>query len=367
MALLSAAKALFSRRIETLAPVATYMQGIQVDDSSIVKRLIKAYQQAANMQENLGNSMWQLFFNERHVAIHQVFMNEQFESAATILRNPGSTDLFYGIDNLASSLLHQFSSCKNVYTHAVQCLAGLVRFAEAIGAARIENPEGANVPPTRWNTDEVLKRIELTLGQTIAFPNPYPNEHGVYTSRGVVSFRAPQALYQAWRIKRLLKNVRHPRVLEIGAGIGRTAYYARMLGIEDYTIVDLPITSLASGYFLARTLGEDQVLLLGENVSDPERRIKFLSPAGFLSSTDYYDLIINADSLTEMDPKAARAYWTRIEATTGIFLSINHETNPFTVKELIDGSKQAAQAERMPYWMRCGYVEEVVRFISSNR
>jgi hypothetical protein len=34
--------------------------------------------------------------------------------------------------------------------------------------------------------------------------------------------------------------VRGNRCLEIGAGVGRTAYYAHWLGMQDYTIVDLP-------------------------------------------------------------------------------------------------------------------------------
>jgi putative sugar O-methyltransferase len=181
----------------------------------------------------------------------------------------------------------------------------------------------------------------------------------------VISYRAPQALYQAWRIKQLLKNIKNPRVLEIGAGLGRTAYYAKTLGIDDYTIVDLPIVSMVSGHFLARSLGGDQVLFFEETAHDSKDRVKFLSPLNFLSSVDSYDLVINVDSLTEMDSDTAQNYLNGIAKNTKIFLSINHESNPFTVKELIDRSESTAQIDRFPYWMRRGYVEEVVRYIRS--
>lgn len=355
-------KDMLFRPIETLAPVVAHVKNnLDNNDSAIVKRIIKAYQLGIHVQENRGNSLWASIFNEHHMAIHKVFENGDFAQAKEILCNPESTDLLYGIDNLCNFFLPHFSN--PIYLHGLAALSldGLVRFAEAIGAVRMDNPE--NSPPSMpWTAAAVLKKIEQKLGQSLSFPNPYPNEYGIQTVRGLVSLRAPQALYQAWRLKQLLKGIESPKVLEIGAGLGRTAYYARMLGIQDYTIVDLPLTLLASGYFLARTLGDDQVVLFGENVADSNQKVKFLTPAAFLSSNDSYDLIINADSLTEMDLNVARDYFKRIESGTEIFVSMNHEGNPFTVKELIDESARVVQVNRSPYWMRQGYTEEIIRF-----
>ena len=345
----------FFHPMETLAPTPACTESCQADDALIVSRLIKAYQHGAKSSRPLGNSMWQDFFNKHHLDIHKIVMQGSIDQVTEILRNPIATDLFYGFDCLAKSTFP--IAANNIYLYASICLDRLVCFAEVIGAISLDK---TSIP---WKADDVMNRIEMTLGQQLSFPNLYPNERGLQTMRGVVSFRTPQCLYQAWRIRELLKEIPHPRVLEIGAGLGRTAYYARMFGIEDYTIVDIPITSLASGYFLARTLGDDQVLLFGESASDPERRVKFLSPEAFLSSTESYDLIINADSLTEMDINFARAYWKRIEANRGIFVSINHETNIFTVKDLIDTGTFINRIERTLYPMRDGYVEEVVRFI----
>jgi hypothetical protein len=323
------------------------------DDLLLVQRIVKAYQHVASSAENRGKSMWQDMYNQRHVPIHNIFKNGNIDAAAAILRDPSQSDLFYGIDNLSLSI--QPSIVQYTHAHAVICLDGLVRFAEAIGAV------GYAQPSEPWKAELVIDKIEKALGQPLTFPNPYPNEWGLWTPRGIVSYRVPQALYQAWKIKQLVKDIEKPRVLEIGAGLGRTAYFARLLGVEDYTIVDLPFTALSSGYFLGTSLGQDQVLLSGETVNQQEKLVKIISPDEYFASDRKYDLIVNVDSLTEMDPVIALAYWKKIESNGGIFLSINHENNPFTVQSIIEKSPRVEQYDKKPYWMRKLYFEELAR------
>ena len=353
------------RRNESLKFIAEKTKDLQVkEDHKIVSRIIKAYKLAAISQKSLGNSMWQTFFDQRHLPLHNIFMGEQIDISANILRNPGSSDLFYGFDNLMLPFQSQVSTnASERKNHAAVCLDALVRFAEAIGAVRLDNPEQYHAGPAiPWDADTIIQNIERKLGQKISFPNPYPDEHGVLSSKGVISYRVSQALYQSYRIKELLKNVKSPRVLEIGAGLGRTAYYTRELGIEDYTIIDIPFTLNSSGYFLSRTLGEDKVQFYGEKFPNSQQRIKFFPPEEFFNGDNKYDLIINADSLPEMDPNITKAYWNKIQKSTSIFLSINHESHSLSLSELINQSDQVVNSERMPYWMRRGYVDEVVRF-----
>jgi hypothetical protein len=350
------------RRPESLVATTAQTKGMQKADLEIVSRLLKSYRHNANQDENRGESMWKVFFDERHKKLHQTFISATVEAAAPFFRNPSVSDLFYGFDNLTVSILPSFQNPSTQRDHATVCLDLLVRFAEAIGAICLDNPEGYNhTKPFPWKADEIIAKIMQTLGAPIAFPNPYPNEYGLQSSYGIISYRAPQALYQAYRIKKMLKGIENPRVLEIGGGLGRTAYYARALGIKDYTIVDLPFTAISSGYFLGCTLGEDQVLFSGETAHDAQQRVKIITPEEFLAGIDKYDLIVNADGFTEMDPKVARAYFKKIEDSTPTLLSINHESNSYTVKMLADESKRVVEVQRYPYWMRNGYVEEVIR------
>ena len=349
------------RRTGSLNPVPGCAAFLPANDDSLIARLIKAYQTSEN-DMNRGNSMWQYIFNQNHIAIHQVFKNGQFEAAANILRHPASTELFYGIDDLTSSYMVQFQNPLAPAAVAAHYLDSLIRFGEAIGAIRLDNPEAYYKPPVVYDGESVLKIIEQYINISLSFPNPYPYEYGLLTSKGIVSERVPQSLYQAWKIKQLVRNIKNPRVLEIGAGLGRTAFYASLFGIKDYTIIDLPFTAICSGYFLGRSLGEDQIVLHGENLSDSEAKIKILTPEDFLNGNIKYDLIINVDSMTEIDPNIARLYMKKIESSTKTFLSINHEINPFTVAEIIKESDSVLKVTRHPYWLRNGYVEEVVRF-----
>lgn len=351
------------RRVESLAAVPSRTTKTITNDLSIIKRVVEAYRRSADETENQGDSMWKIFFDQCHVELHKIFMHGNLDEAAAILRNPGASNLFYGFDNLVASLHSHFKSTALQQNHANECLDCLVRFAEAIGALPLDYPYNHSyTPPISWQADAIVDKIIQALGMPITFPNPYPDELGVLTSYGIISYRVPQSLYQAYRLKQLLRTIENPRVLEIGAGLGRTAYYARALGIQDYTIVDLPFSALSSGYFLGCTLGEDQILYSGEQVSDSRERIKILTPAEFFASNKEYDLIINADGLTEMDPMIAKAYWDKIEKSTPLLLSINHEANIYRIKSLIDESLRILESERNLYWLRKGYVEEIVRF-----
>ena len=85
----------------------------------------------------------------------------------------------------------------------------------------------------------MLDRIEDELQLQLSFPAPFAGERGIESSRGLIAYRAVDALYQAWRVAQLLPGA--GRVVEIGAGLGRTAYYARLFGIDDYTLVVVPL------------------------------------------------------------------------------------------------------------------------------
>lgn len=329
------------------------------DDDEIVNRILKFYQKANNENLLLGNSMWQSFFDQKHQNIHHILINGKKDQLIPVLRNPGSSDLFYGFDALSLSYRELFSTAEKQHAYALSCLDGMLRLVEALGLSRIGSKSSQKV----WMADELISLLESKFEKKIPILNPYPDELGAFSSNGIISWRVPQALYQAWRIKGLLKGIEHPKVLEIGAGLGRTAFYANLLGIEDYTIVDIPFTGVSSAYFLARTLGKEKVFLSGEVSEKIDRKIKIITPIDFLNGSEKYDLIINVDSLTEMDLQNAIAYLTKIEEVTEFFLSINHENNAFTVRNLIEGNKKnILSVERYPYWMRKDYVEEIIKF-----
>ncbi len=335
----------------------------EFDDLRIAKRIVEAYRRSTATPVPLGRSMWSNILSEHHLSLNQCLAAGDLEGTAQILRNPGASNIFFGIDSLLALHLEELHSAQARFEDALVIVGGLARLAEALGVLPVFNPEALypQLPPP-WTADDLVSRVEEALGTELAFPNPYPNEHGIRTKRGIAAYRTSQSIYQAWRLRQLVQGIQEPRVLEIGAGLGRTPFYAWLIGIRHYTIVDLPTMNAIQAYFLASVLGEDNVLLYGEAATRTGPYIRILPAGEFLNGSASYDAIMNVDSLTEMDPAMARAYWTRIAAGTKRFLSINHEGNPFTVAELIKSSSKIASVDRFPYWMRLGYVEERVLF-----
>jgi hypothetical protein len=355
---------LMHRPSTAYAVTAAAAEGYAQDDLKLVQRLMAAYQHSAAEFEGFRNSMWREFFDRRHTKTHSVFMGRQTDLAAAILRDPASSDLFWGFDNLTIS-----SNKKEVLQGEEDIVMDhLVRFAEAIGSRALGNPMtylfrgDAPVALDSTGANRLVEQIESTFGCKLSFPNPFRGERGVLTSRGIVSYRAVPAMYQAWRVKQLLKGIARPRVLEIGAGLGRAAYYAWQFGIQDYTIIDIPMTCISSGYFLGRVLGEEFIQLAGEEVPSPGNRIRILPPSHFLTSQEHYDLVLNADSFTELGESVAQDYWNQMKSKADLFLSINHESNAYTVRQFVEKSSRIGAYDRHPYWIHNGYVEETVRF-----
>lgn len=320
------------------------------DDIPLVERIITAYRAMMSSPMGAPDPLWLQSIAEMNRPVHDRLIDSAAPVIADMLRNPIRNNLFYGFENLTARLAKPRDAnwCERVRQ---RCYDTLLRVAEAVGVVRLEYPEAPKTTQAP-EPEAILEALDGAFGFRIQFPNPFPDETGLATSRGIPSFRAIQALYQAYRIHALVGP--DARVVEIGAGLGRTAFFARQFGIQDYTIIDIPLTCVAQGYFLGRALGEDAVSLFGEGRGG----IRILPPAAFLDAADRYDLAVNVDSLTEMTRDTAQAYCQAIQARAGKFLSINHEYNAFTVREVC-ASLGLRAAARTPYWLRRGYVDEI--------
>jgi hypothetical protein len=216
-----------------------------VDDSQLVVRLIAAYQASTAIPAEASESFWDNGFAEQRRDVREALVKGDNEAVQRMLRDPGKTDLFYGFENLARSLSPGRTSVTERW--AVKIYQDLLLLAEAIGVRRMWNPEAPKSGPVLPQVEDLLSLIDRGLKLRAVFPNPFPGETGLATSRGRISDRAVQALYQAWRVFALVNGDCEARVLEIGAGLGRTAFYARQFGLRNYTIVDLPMTAVAQG------------------------------------------------------------------------------------------------------------------------
>jgi SAM-dependent methyltransferase len=99
------------------------------------------------------------------------------------------------------------------------------------------------------------------------------------------------------------------RVLEIGAGYGRTAYlYRRMFPNAQYFIVDIAPALAVSQNYLATVFGEDAVSRCGAGTVGA-RALNFLLPHQLdAMPDDHFDLVINISSFDEMPPEVSTGY-----------------------------------------------------------
>jgi SAM-dependent methyltransferase len=350
-------KYILHRRKESIINNVGFSKTQWMFNSEIPLRIVSAYIKATKEQVDIGDSIWGSITRGDNT-LNSVLLDNNINALEKIYNDPFNSNIYCGYDAV---LAKQIKNSKNRQKRlASMVYDGLYRLAEAMGVARMDNPERYYKEPIKLDTEILLQRIDEELEWKVEFPNPYPNEYGLETKRGVASYRAVQALYQAWRVRELLGSIMYPRVIEIGAGLGRTAYYAYKLGVKDYTIIDLALVNVSQAHFLGSVLGDENIKVYGER--ETGLGVKILPTQSFYKLEGMYDLILNADSMTEMDKGVALQYWNTIRRKTNIFVSINHENNLFTVKELTGNFAKVNEYTRYEYWMRKGYVEEVVRF-----
>ena len=251
-----------------------------------------------------------------HGEIHSAFINSDDKKIADILRNPGNYNLFYGFENLCRDLI-KAKRLEDILEPELT-MDSLVSLCEAVGVIPIANPESLKIKKT-VNPSTAIQLLEKEFGFELCFPNPFEGEYGLETKKGIISYRSVQAIYQAWKISKVVEHIPNPKVLEIGGGLGRTAYYCRHFGIRDYTIVDIPMSSVSQGNFLGRVLTEKDLFLLGESIEDSETKIKLIHTNEFFSSNKKYDLIVNVDSLTELNIEIAKRYLAKIVEVGDLF------------------------------------------------
>lgn len=322
------------------------------DGPALARRIAAGYVANVAAFGGYGDSMWEEI-NRLARTFHDLLTRGTPAELATALDRPHTTNLFLGFDNPVAAPWGFIDEDRNLLSNEVgpdlvaRIYRSVARLAEATGAVHVSNPETST--GTAFPIDDYLAAIDERIGIELDFPNFYPHEKGIVSRRGIISYRPLQAIYQAFR----LKSLGATKVMEIGAGLGRTAYYAHRMGIRDYTIVDIPLSNVAQAHFLSRALGASEVSLPGED----RAAIRVVGP-GFVSTTEErFDVVLNVDSLSEIDPQIASGYIAFARNAAETLVSINREWDDRP--RIADLLKEAAVL-RMPYWMRDGYVEDIV-------
>jgi len=320
-------------------------------DKNKFERLVTSITKSKTFE---GDGLWNEITKkyQREVIVH--LKNKDYSKIESILANPLSNDLMFGFDNLAKSLRSILRI--ETITECSLTADNFLALAEYLGVINYQSPESLVSPKKKFiDLNPILDQIIYKVfGKSISFPNFYMGEIGVYSKFGIASLRVPSSIYQAIQVS----NIGN-KICEIGPGLGRTAYFSKLLGAKKYTLVDIPLSSLTQGYFLMRSLPEIKYSCSGE--SDIEEGIEFRTPDQYFKGKGTYDVVLNVDSLTELDILTARKYLTEIIKRSKYFLSINHEQNDFTIRNLAKEFKELSLISSSRSWIRQGYIEELYK------
>jgi len=291
-------------------------------------RVKKAYFAALSESPQLSSrSVWGSIAAIQN-EIHSALTSDSNGRLREILSDPGSSDLFYGLDNLCVSFLTQPGDFRPLIAEADALLKKTLQAFDAIDFG-------------------------------LRFPTPFRGEWGAPTEYGVVTYRAVLALYQTLLILRLAGK--GAKVVEIGPGLGRTALHCGQAGIQSYTTIDLPMGIVAQACFLGATLGEDKIWFSTEDTS-PVGKIRIVSFPWVRGRNEHFDIALNVDSITEMSPLTAIEYGRWIKRTSNIFVSINRSYRRSGMGRIRALCFPLAKHSKKDFPLRSRYSEEVFQF-----
>jgi len=254
-------------------------------------------------------------------------------------------------------------------------LERLIGLAEYLGVLAIDYPETGQKDKwaARYSVGDVVQMLERRLGFPLMFPKVFSNQFGLAVGAGVIEERGLQAIYTASRICSLLDfaGVRRSeaRILEIGGGMGTLAYFCNKMGIGKYHVIDLPYINAVQQYLLRSLLGKEKVRTFRDarhHWEDDAGEVFVLPHFTIYDKPDkYFHLVVNEDSITEIDRPIAELYYEQVERIASkFFLSINHESEVINVGHAHHRVFDMAQPRlqllyRFRHWLRPGYVEEL--------
>jgi len=294
----------------------------------------------------------------------QCLKNKDFTALRQIFSN-----LFHG--TLLSGMGHNdiFTSrkCPHDRNYLSYCIRdNILSLAEALSVKNVlssqQTPLTEYIKSTNCDLEPYIDKIERVTGHSIAAPDVGKPPVAII-GRYAISPDSVSHAYIMHRVKQLGFN-EHSHILEIGGGFGNVARYAYLQGFRSYTMIDLPYVAAIQAAFLFATIGADKVSLLGEVMEAP---IKIFPSTHKNSIQANFDLVINIDSLTQINIDEVIDYLKIARARAKYFLSVNQEAHkthkgriPQHIVSEVTGKVGGFKLlHRNIYWMKQGYVEEL--------
>jgi hypothetical protein len=343
-------------------------------DDDICRRLLPVYQRLFHlMDDRCGpqKSMWAQLLQSNFQNISEIVArgdaHELCEYLLRVHKRPETWGIAQGPE--AYTLLKNSSAGSAPHqAHAALYSAEVVSLAEYLEVLPVENLGQGR----RHDTADLARLIE-GIRASIGIDPIYPHMAGglfcLDTGAGLVQQRDIWALYTALRVADLLRGRATKRICEIGGGLGQVCHYAKLLGLGQYVLVDLPHVSLLQAFTLMRHYPNLRIALYDGDTFDLDADICIYPTFLYERAPNhYFDVTINVDSMPEMDRNTVLAYARTAARKSMSFLSINQEARgPMgidgarqnSVEEIFAEVQEFERRYRFRSWVRRGYVESL--------
>jgi len=344
------------------------------NERQIIKRIFYFWEAMKHSSKELcikeNDDIWKTIKNNHHSKLISVLENSEIDQAEEFFLNICKTEAIMGF------MCHfQYNELINdeqkLRYEAIQTLDILCRLAEAFGVLPLECPEqgywGRNI---NCDINKIIVDLEAVLDSEIQSPKAGGGTFGLKTIRGIISRKDCIAIYQAFRLAKILDNAFFESIAEIGGGTGTLAFHLYKRGFRNLKLYDLPQVAALQSYYLIKSLPNAKIRLFGEKNQNEDDSITILPYWDFSNSEkNSYKLVLNSDSFPEIEKEIVTQYLMDIKKNSDLFLSFNQESSAFMwekeqgtqhiIKDLITEVGGFNRKYRFPFWMRRGYVEEL--------
>ena len=277
-------------------------------DIPLAERIFKSFKNMKSHQENKSklykpSSMWQDHIDQDFKFMNDSVNQNDLEKFLFFLQNFGNWDRYLGIENQKLIKGYSRNFILNKY------------LKDEIFYSRHE----------LWKF--ITQKNDISY---LDFPK-YGNQNGAYIDDTFVNLGSFFDDIYANIIKNFLQNNQKNIIIDLGAGYGKLSYYiTKNLSNTTLVDIDIPETLCLASFYLSKCYPKKRNFFFGEgNIgSDTLKNYDLI----FLPSweiekinDDSIQLVVNKNSLGEMDPNAAENYLKHIHRISKYFFSMNHE------------------------------------------
>ena len=278
------------------------------NDLDLASRIFESFKLIKSEQQKKSDlyrpsSMWQDHIDNDFSFMKKSFEDNNLESFLFFLQNFGNWDKYLGIEN--QTYIKNYS--KNFFLK--RFLSDEIFYGQMM----------------LWKYFSQSKNIK-----SLNLPR-FGNQNGAYIDENFVVLGSFFTDIYAKTVKNILKKSSENIIVDLGGGYGRFGYYTLKDTYNNcFVDIDIPENLALASYYLSKCFPDKKNFFYGENKFSIETLknydLIFLPPWEIENIPDNStQVVINTNSLGEMEPIVAKNYLKHIHRISKYFFSLNHE------------------------------------------